>query len=463
MANTTSKTKTASTPTRNGPGAPNKTKSSSNSRHQQQQQELCTSQPTHDTQPQLDDARSPNPPSTVDNSSGSTIIEVDTGTDTAAVASPRPVSTARKRILARRASPPKTRSMSKANSMTQATTTPRTSAESTSLTQKPSITSASPTSLVTSSSTSVTMTPATSQGSQTLITSRPPTYAGSTITRTASIAGNQNIRRVRQAVKLLEEKMQAESKISSPALVVRAKRPRAQDNDSNVTHQVFKHSRIQVHEEAPKRHMRPIVSQMGESRTISFQVPAGMDLTFPFGFSGHFDVPSRGRGSSISAVGQNHGQNTTTATIAICAETLLRHLNRPTRQESSMRKEGIPTSHNNTTQPTLPAITLSLPTNSLRPSCNKSKDKDEAEKVQLNLMYQIEQQQPPQHDERKDQGQGPGQHNPHAILNSVDVEEVLSSEARSSSTHVSSPSSSSSSTMVSQLISRARRTRSHPN
>ncbi|KAG0371426.1 hypothetical protein BGX24_001721 [Mortierella sp. AD032] len=334
------------------------------------------------------------------------------------------------------------------------------------------------------------MTPATSQGSQTLITSRPPTYAGSTITRTASIAGNQNIRRVHQAVKLLEEKLQAESKISSQALVVRAKRPRAQDNDSNGTHQVFKHSRIQVHEEAPKRHMRPIVSQMGDSRTISFQVPAGMDLTFPSGFSGHFDVPSRGqvvqtiatslvvaqqpteqtrtsrarsgRGSSISAVGQNHGQNTTTATIAICAETLLRHLNPPTRQESSMRKEGVPTSHNNTAQLTLPAITLSLPTNSLRPSCNKSKDKDDAEKVQLNLMYQIEQQQPPQHDERKDQGQGPGQHNPHAILNSVDVEEVLSSEARSSSAPVPSPSSSSS-TMVSQLISRARRTRSHPN
>ncbi|KAF9126049.1 hypothetical protein BGW39_006967 [Mortierella sp. 14UC] len=94
----------------------------------------------------------------------------------------------------------------------------------------------------------------------------------------------------------------------------------------------------------------------------------------------------------------------------------------------------------------------------LRPSCNKDKDKVkvDAEEVKLNLTYHIEQKQ--QQQKRKEQEQA--QLNPQAILNAINVEQVPSSEAQSSSV----PASSSSSPLLSvtQLVSRTRGARSHP-
>ncbi|KAG0063633.1 hypothetical protein BGZ89_009743 [Linnemannia elongata] len=379
----------------------------------------------------------------------------------------------KKRILTRRTSPPRTRSMTRANS---------------SLIQDPPSTPVSTSSsLLSSRSPSSLAKPVTMmtapERTRELVSTRATTTESSassvpTAPSPATAPVSHNVGRVRQAVNQLEEKMllnhQAQWSSPSPssrALILGGKRPRSLNRD-DASH-LSKYPRTQSHQGFPKRHTQPaaVPAEDNLPGTFSFQFPAGLDPSFPLGLVGQFLAPSQtaqaaatsspagsrplghsgssrarsstgGVASSINATGQIIEQDTTADTIKSIAEMLLRHLPTahhtpppPPTVESLMsdpstqylRRVPLTTrsSSNTTTHLSLPAITLPLPTEGPRPPRNRNtRTPSNPERVRLSWTYHLE---------RQDSS------NQHAVLDAIDVEPVspldeLSSSAPASST-----------------------------
>ncbi|KAF8943872.1 hypothetical protein BGZ47_004943 [Haplosporangium gracile] len=378
----------------------------------------------------------------------------------------------RKRTPVRRTLPPRTRSMTKANSNSSLTqnspsTSPSSSSTSRSITSliKPIITVTAP------------------ERTREVVSTRSTTSASSAIivttatSPTTTIPTSQNIGRVRQAVNRLEEKMllnrqvQSSSPSNSSRSLILGEKRRSHDMDDN--DHVFKFPRTQFHEGLPKRHTQPAVALSDgqlDVKTFSFRFPAGLDPTFPLRFVGQFLVPSqtvqpatttssagsqalghsnspracsasRGVANGTNATGQDIEQDTEAETIKNIAETLLRHLPTahhtppppPSTLESLMsdsstqnlRQVPLTTrSGSDATHLSLPAINLPLPTESVRPAGNRSMHaRSIPERVRLNLTYHLEQQDP---------------NNRHAVLDAIDMEPLPPSDRRSSSAPASS-------------------------